>query len=105
MWFAPFILVLLIIWIVVTVKSGNKFRDAQQQLSEGMTQEEVIKLMGDPDNVKHHPTGHKEYIYEKSEWKGIFRGGTANRRVEVVFDENNKVYSIIRNKDARRSGW
>jgi hypothetical protein len=70
-----------------------------------MTVDMVIAIMGTPSFVKKHQDGSYEYIYEKREWKGVFRGGTATRRLECVFSNQNILISIGRNKDCFRSGW
>ena len=98
-------LVLLIVWCVETVQSGNKFRDASRCIQAGMTVKDVVGIMGPPSFQKQHVNGSFEYVYEKSEWKGWFRGGTAVRRMEIVFDTNGVVVSVGRNANCDKSGW
>ena len=93
------------IWIFNSVRSGNSFRDRQQSLREGMTYRDVLMIMGEPTFVKNHQDGSYEYIYEKSEWKGMFRGGTVTRRLECVFSNQDILISIGRNENCNRSGW
>ncbi|MBQ9084172.1 MAG: outer membrane protein assembly factor BamE [Clostridia bacterium] len=99
------ILVVLIVWCVETVQSGNKFRDSSRRIQQGMTVKDVVGIMGPPSFQKQHLNGSFEYVYEKSEWKGWFRGGTAVRRMEVVFDPNGIVISVGRNENCDKSGW
>jgi len=99
------ILAVIIVLIVNMVKSGNAFRDASQRICIGMTNVQVIGVMGQPSFTKNHPDGSYEYIYEKSEWKGMFRGGTQTRRMECVFSSSNVLISIGKNDNCDRSGW
>lgn len=99
------ILVIGIICAVNIVKSGNSFRDNSQKLCVGMQERDVVIIMGQPSFVKHHQDGSYEYVYEKSEWKGMFRGGTQTRRMELVFSSDNIVISIGKNSNCDRSGW
>ena len=103
--FTLFALIFLIAWIVESVKSGNKFRDCCKKIEVGMPVEKVYKIMGKPSFVKEHQDGSYELVYEKSEWKGFFRGGTATRRMEIVVSSFNVVLSVGRNDDCFRSGW
>ena len=103
--FYLFIIIILIIVGANAVKSGNKFRDSQKQLVVGMSTQQVLEIMGQPSYVKNHENGSYEYIYEKSEWKGVYRGGTKTRRVECVFSSQNILISIGRNKNCDMSGW
>lgn len=101
-------LLLLIVGVIIAVnvvKSGNQFRDSAQKLCIGMTTQEVVLIMGAPSYTKQHSDGSYEYIYEKSEWKGIFRGGTQTRRLECVFSPQNTLISIGKNANCNRSGW
>ena len=63
------ILIIIAVFIAI-VKSGNDFRDRSQQLRIGMTNQDVMVIMGAPSFTKNHENGSYEYIYEKSEWKG-----------------------------------
>ena len=103
-----FYILILFILIVVginAVKSGNEFRNRQSQLRVGMSNQEVLNIMGQPTFVKNHENGSYEYIYEKSEWKGAFRGGTKTRRLECVFSSKNILISIGRNENCNMTGW
>ena len=102
---AIIIIVILVIVCVNMVKSGNNFRDSSQRLCVGMTNRDVINIMGAPSFTKEYPNGSYEYIYEKSEWKGVFRGGTQTRRMECVFSSDNILVSIGKNANCNRSGW
>ena len=103
--FYVIVLVVLIVWGVDTVKSGNQFRDNSRKIQNGMTVRDVVGIMGPPSFQKQHTNGSFEYVYEKSEWKGWFRGGTAVRRMEIVFDTNGVVVSVGRNANCDKSGW
>ena len=70
-----------------------------------MTAKEVYEIMGQPSFVKNHEDGSFEFVYEKSEWKGFFRGGTATRRMEIVFSKDEIVISIGKNANCDDSGW
>lgn len=99
------ILVFLGYWIWSQVSSGNRFRDNAYKIVEGLSSQDVVAIMGDPSFVKYHSDGSFEYIYEKSEWKGYFRGGTITRRMEIVFNTDNTVISVGRNEHCYKSGW
>ncbi len=87
------------------IESGNRFRDGSQQICVGMTNQDVLMIMGEPSFTKTFTDGSYEYIYEKSEWKGVFRGGTQTRRMECVFSPENILISVGKNKNCDRSGW
>lgn len=91
--------------IIKIVSSGNKFRDNSQKITVGMSMQEVESIMGKPSYTKTHNDNSIEFIYEKSEWKGYFRGGTKVRRMEIVFSTENKVISIGKNANCNMSGW
>ena len=99
------IAVILVIICVKIVESGNQFRDASQRIVVGMTNQDVINIMGVPSFTKTFPDGSYEYVYEKSEWKGVFRGGTQTRRMECVFSPDNILVSVGKNANCDRSGW
>ena len=98
-------LVIFIIWMVSQVNSGNRFRDASRAIQIGMHKLDVINIMGLPSYTKNNMDGSYEYVYEKSEWKGLFRGGTQTRRMEVTFDNKDFVISVGKNDNCDRSGW
>ena len=91
--------------IASTVSSGNKFRDSSLSVCEGMTDEDVRTIMGPPSYTMDLPDGSYVYVYEKSEWKGIARGGTQTRRMECVFSSKGILVSVGRNENCYRSGW
>ena len=99
------IVIFAIVWAANQVTSGNKFRDDSQKIRVGMTVDEVTAIMGAPTFVKNHADGSFEYVYEKSEWKGFFRGGTATRRMEIVLSGDGTVISIGKNENCDKSGW
>ena len=99
------ILVIVGIFAYKQVSSGNKFRDGAQQIVVGMSCKRVVEIMGQPSFVKNHADGSFEYVYEKSEWKGVFRGGTTTKRMEIVFSPDGEIISIGKNKHCDESGW
>ena len=99
------LLIIVIVIMVNMVKSGNKFRDDSQKIQIGMTAQDVVIIMGSPSYTKKHADGSYEYIYEKSEWKGMFRGGTQTRRMECVFSSEHILISVGKNNNCNRSGW
>lgn len=101
------ILFIIILFVVLgkQVSSGNQFRDNAQQITVGMSMDEVESIMGQPSYTKTHNDRSIEYIYEKSEWKGYLRGGTKVRRMEIVFSPDKKVISIGKNSNCDMSGW
>lgn len=99
-----FIIVVIIICVRVA-SSGNQFRDNSQKITNGMTKQEVISIMGEPSFEKQHQDGSVEFIYEKSEWKGWLRGGTKTRRMEIVFSSDGIVISVGKNSNCDMTGW
>ncbi len=101
------VVVIVVIAIIIhsIVKSGNDWRDRSKLVRVGMTASKVKSIMGEPSFVKNHQDGSYEYIYEKSEWKGWLRGGTRTRRMEIVFDLNDKAISVGKNANCDMSGW
>ena len=98
-------LVITIAWMVNQVSSGNAFRDNCVKIVPGMHTRDVLNIMGKPSYNKFHPDGCYELVYEKSEWKGFFRGGTITRRMEVVCSPDDIVISVGRNDNCHLSGW
>ena len=105
MFFLIVIIILLIVWATNEVSSGNHFRDDSQSIRVGMTTREVVNIMGNPSYTKEFPDGTYEFVYEKSEWKGFFRGGTIVRRMECVFSDEDILISIGKNANCDLSGW
>ena len=99
------LLVLLVVFIVKTVSEGEAFKSNSNSLKMGMTKNEVISIMGNPSYQTSHQDGSYTLVYEKSEWKGIFRGGTRTRKIELVFSAEDKVISIGKNSDCNMPGW
>ena len=100
------IVVGIIIAICVKIaSSGNKFRKNSQTITNGMSKQEVISIMGEQSFTKTHQDGSTEFVYEKSEWKGFVRGGTKTRRMEIVFSSDGKVISVGRNSECDMTGW
>lgn len=99
------IILFLIVWGHNQVTTGNSFRDNSRKIQVGMSATEVYEIMGQPTFVKQHEDGSFEFVYEKSEWKGFFRGGTVTRRMEIVFSKDEIVISIGKNAHCDESGW
>lgn len=99
------LLVLIIVVCCHIASSGNRFRDNSQQITNGMTKQEVIDVMGEPSFEKKHQDGSTELVYEKSEWKGWLRGGTKTRRMEIVISSEGIVISVGRNSNCDMTGW
>lgn len=103
--FGIIVLVVIIAICAKIASSGNKFRENSQNISNGMSKQEVINIMGEPSFTKKYQDGSTEFVYEKSEWKGWLRGGTKTRRMEIVFSSDDKVISIGRNSECDMTGW
>ncbi|MBQ8739198.1 MAG: outer membrane protein assembly factor BamE [Clostridia bacterium] len=103
--FGILLIVFLVAFISKTVSDGNAFRDNSQKIHVGMTTEQVLNIMGEPSFVKRHQDGNFEVIYERSEWKGVWRGGTKTRRMELLFSADGILTSIGKNKNCDMSGW
>ena len=99
------LLIVLFAVLIAAATSGNKFRDNSRRIVVGMTENEVVSIMGTPSFTKQHQDGSYEFVYEKGEWKGVFRGGTQTRRMEIVFNSEKRVISIGRNANCDKSGW
>ncbi len=99
------ILIVIIVWGHNQVTTGNQFRDNSRKIQVGMSAKEVYEIMGQPTFVKQHENESFEFVYEKSEWKGFFRGGTATRRMEIVFSKDEIAISIGKNEHCDESGW
>lgn len=99
------VVVIIIVICAIIASSGNKFRENSQNITNGMSKQEVISIMGEPSFTKTHQDGSTEFVYEKSEWKGLMRGGTKTRRMEIVFSSDGKVISIGRNSECDMTGW
>ncbi len=103
--FGVLILVIIIVICFAIASSGNQWRANSRKIEVGMTEDEVVSIMGSPSFTKQHQDGSYEFIYEKSEWKGWLRGGTATRRMEIVFSTGKKVISVGKNANCERTGW
>lgn len=102
---AVIIIFAIIIWMSCQLRSANTFKENAQRVCVGMNVNDVVSIMGSPSFVKNYQDGSYEYVYEKGEWKGMFRGGTRTRRMEIVFSSQNIVISIGRNRDSNMSAW
>ncbi len=68
-----------------------------------MTVDEVLEIMGCSATTAEEDDDKMTAIWEKSQWVGIFRGGTVTRAVKVVF-VNGLVVSVS-NKNLDESVW
>lgn len=98
-------IIIVVIYIYKQVTEGNSFRDNSKRIQVGMSKSQVISIMGEPSFRKNHQNGSYELIYERSEWKGFWRGGTKTRRMELVFSSDNILISIGKNQNCDMSGW
>ncbi len=65
---------------------ANKLISGYSQLKMGMPKQEVISLLGQPNGQK-AKNGEEILIWTNSEFKGVLRGGTMERRIEVTFED------------------
>lgn len=88
------IIVLLIAWFIIHLikrvrsqPSASKMINGYGSLTNGMSEDQVISLLG-------QPTGRRKngnittLTWRRSEFKGVLRGGTKERSIMVDFDEN-----------------
>ena len=68
---------------------AGKMQNAYKQLRQGMTKQELLNLLGQPDGQRVRG-GIETLKWANSEWKGWARGGTQERKLEIDF-ENGKV--------------
>ncbi len=99
------LIIVVVAYIYKQVTDGNAFRDNSQKIQVGMSKYEVISIMGEPSFQKNHQNGSYELMYERSEWKGFWRGGTKTRRMELVFSNDDILISIGKNQNCGMSGW
>ena len=94
-----------IVFVIRLVSEGEDFKKNSQSIQIGMDEKQVISIMGTPSYQRNQPDGSYTYIYERTEWKGVFRGGSRTRHMEVTFSSNKKVISVGRNADCNMPGW
>lgn len=91
-------LIIVIIIVVFVCGSHMGFIEHAKSIKEGMTQEEVINIMGEP--TSREKSGSKTVlIWEDTQWKGIQHGGTLTRSVKVFFQKNIVVSISYKNLD------
>lgn len=66
---------------------AGKMIDGYNQLREGMSKNDVISLLGEPNGHKRRG-GVETLIWRNSEFKGWARGGTIERTIEVDFEDD-----------------
>ena len=64
---------------------GSALKDGYSRLKIGMSKDEVISMFGQPNSVKAR-NGIETLAWWSREFKGMLRGGTIERRVEVEFE-------------------
>ena len=96
-------LIIGIIIIFAWSKRHKDFIDSAEMITEGMSKEEVLNIMGTPTSEE--KDGQKLIlIWEKSQWKGIQHGGTVTRGIKVVI-VNNKVISVSNKNLDKSTFW
>ncbi|MBF5004762.1 outer membrane protein assembly factor BamE domain-containing protein [Diaphorobacter caeni] len=78
--------------LTACASSGHKFTIQQaNQIQNGMTREQVVKIMGGkPNSITNQG---KTFIWSYAKVNG-FTGGHRSRAVKIDFDENNMSYGI-----------
>lgn len=66
---------------------ARKMKSAYTKLKLGMTKDEVLKILGNPDSQR-MSNGIEIFGWFDGEWVGIFRGGRIERRIVVEFENN-----------------
>ena len=80
---------------------AGKMIEGYSQLKMGMSKEEVIKLLGEPNGHK-MIDGVETMIWSNTEFKGWVRGGTMERKIEVNFKDDKVVGYDGQNTSASR---
>ena len=80
---------------------AGKMIEGYSQLKMGMSKEEVIKLLGEPNGHK-MIDGVETMIWSNTEFKGWVRGGTMERKIEVNFKDDKVVGYDGQNMSASR---
>ena len=87
--------------IILVINSGIRFHDKSEDIKMGMSEDEVMEIMEkDPVSIEYLKNGAYEWIYEKTSWGGW---GMNTTRIEVIFDENGYVTSVLRTKTCDQS--
>ena len=69
------------------IAKASHFKNAYSKLRLGMSKEEVLNMLGDPNSLKVR-SGIEIYTWWNREFKGLLRGGTIERRIIVEFDKD-----------------
>ena len=69
------------------VSKGSNMKESYENLEIGMTKDEVLSMLGDPDSVKKRGES-LVLTWWNREFKGFLRGGTIERRIIVEFEND-----------------
>ena len=101
--FGGLMFIVVIVFVIMWSKRHKDFINDAETLSQGMSKNEVLSIMGEPTSKE--VDGDKEILtWEKSQWKGIQNGGTVTRGVKVVIVDN-KVVSISNKNLDKSTFW
>lgn len=64
------------------MNKSERMQNGYKKLREGMSREEVISVLGEPDSEGMR-NGVETMGWETQEWRGVLRGGRVTRSVEV----------------------
>jgi len=76
-----------LIWDKIEGRKDEKRRQIFNAVQKGMTEGEVIEILGKPDSVFYSPDSSMEYEYFTKEYSGIGKSGMPT----IVFDTNRMV--------------
>ena len=87
--FVVFSLLLLVVVIFIAIKTSGsgraqKMKKGYAELHIGMTEQEVIDILGHPDGVR-QDGNKKMFTWRNTEWKGTARGYSMQRSIIVDF--------------------
>ena len=104
MWNTIFVIIAIILFLVVyflVFKSEEKFHDKSKHVTIGMSEEQVMEIMeDDPISIEQLKNGAYEWIYERRQWQGW---GMMIVTIEILFNENKEVTSVVRTKGYDKS--
>ena len=92
---------LIFLFIFLWSKRHRDFISNANEISQGMTYDEVLSIMKVSPTSTEEDGDKKIAIWEKNQWKGIQNGGTLTRSVKVVFKDD--VVVSISNKNLDKS--
>lgn len=87
-----FIILIFVVVFAITGRHKDFIRKANR-ITNGMTINEVINILEESPTSRETDGDKKMLIWEKSQWRGMLRGGTLVRSLKVVF-QNGKVISV-----------